>query len=77
MKYKDKIDRVRIFGRFVGLFDTLDKESFKFYMICLNYLLNVSTFGYLIPANDYDEMHYTPYIRVNDFMRMFFENRIS
>ncbi len=77
MKYQAKIQRVRLFGRFLGLFDPLDKECFKFYMICLNYILNVSTFGYLIPANDYDEIQYVPYIRVNDFIRTFFENRIQ
>jgi hypothetical protein len=77
MKYRDKIDRVRVFGRFLGISDPVDKESFKFYMICLNYLLNVSTFGYIVPANDFDEVQYAPYIRVNDFMRTFFENRIS
>ena len=77
VKYRQKIERVKLFGRFLGLYDPLDKESFKFYMIALNYLINVSTFGYIVPANDYDEIHYVPYIRVNDFMRTFFENRIS
>jgi hypothetical protein len=77
MKYKDKIFRVRVFGRFLTLFEAYDKECFKFYLICLNYLMNVSTFGYLVPYTDQDEVHYTPYIRVNDFMRNYFENRIS
>lgn len=76
MKYKTKIFRVKMFGRFLTLFDPLDKESFKFYLVCLNYLLNISTFGYIIPNTDQDEMHYAPYIRVNDFMRNYFEGRI-
>lgn len=68
---------MRLIGRFIGLYDVLDKESFKFYLICLNYFLNVSTFGYLIPASDSEEVHYTPYIRVTDFMRNFFEGIMS
>ena len=77
MKFKPKIFRVQMFGRFLTLFDPLDKESFKFYLVCLNYLLNVSSFGYIVPNTDQDEQHYAPYIRVNDFMRNYFENRIS
>jgi hypothetical protein len=52
MRFKDKIVRVRVFGRFVGLFDELDKESFKLYLMCLNYLWNVSSFGYVVPFTD-------------------------
>ena len=76
MKYKTKIFRVNMFGRFLTLFDPLDKESFKFYLLCLNYFLNISTFGYLVPNTDADEIVYTPYIRVIDFMRNYFDGRI-
>lgn len=76
MKYRTKIFRVNLFGRFLTLFDSLDKESFKFYLVSLNYLLNISTFGYIVPNTENDEMHYTPYIRVNDFMRNYFEGNI-
>jgi hypothetical protein len=52
MRFKDKIIRARLFGRLLGVIDPLDKESFKFYLMCLNYLLNVSTFGYIVPMTD-------------------------
>jgi len=77
MKFKDKIFRVKLYGRFLTLFEPLDKESFKFYLTCLNYILNVSTFGYLVPNTEQDEIHYAPYIRINDFMRNYFENKIA
>lgn len=71
------IVRVKLFGRFLGFYNPLDKESFKIYLLCINYILNVSTFGYLIPSTDNDEIHYIPYIRLNDFMRNYFENRVT
>lgn len=77
MRFQNKIQRVKLFGRFLGLFDTFDRESFKFFLICLNYIQNVSSFGYLIPVTDQDEVHYAPYIRVSDFMRTYFETRIT
>lgn len=52
MRFKDKIIRIRVFGRLLGIIDPLEKESFKFYLICLNYLINVSTYGYIVPATD-------------------------
>jgi len=77
MRFKDQITRVKLFGRFLGLFDDLDKESFKLYLACVSYMQNVSSFGYLVPFTDSDEIHYTPYIRFIDFMRVFLENRIT
>lgn len=76
MKFNGKINRVMLFGRFLGLYDALDKESFKFYMTCLNYVTNVSSFGYIVPTGDQDEITWAPYIRINDFVRHFFELRI-
>lgn len=55
MKYRDKVQRIKLYGRFLTLFDPLDKESFKFYLVCLNYMLNVSTYGYLVPLTDQDD----------------------
>ena len=77
MKFKEKIFRVRLFGKFIGIYEAMDKESFKVYLICLNHVFNVCSFGYLIPTTDNDEIHYAPYIRINDFMRQFLENRVS
>ncbi len=77
LRYSSKIDRVKLFGRFLGIIDGLEKDSFRFHLIATNYILNVSSFGYIVPANDNDEIHYAPYIRVMDFMRAFFEQRIS
>jgi hypothetical protein len=52
MKFNEKIPRVKLFGRFLGLYDALDKESFKFYMTCVNHVVNVSSFGYIVPPGD-------------------------
>jgi hypothetical protein len=66
-----------LYGRFIGLYDSLDKESFKFYITCLNYLVNISSFGYPVPTGEMEELHYQPLIRVTDFMRQYFEGNIT
>lgn len=73
MRFKENIPRIKLFGRFMQIYDPLDKENFKFYLLCLNYTLNISTYGYLVPTNETEEVHYSPLIRVNDFIRIYFE----
>jgi len=66
--------------------EPIEKESFKFFLISLNYILNIkysfhsssfSTIGHLIPYTEQDVVHYAPYARVNALLYAYFEQSIS
>ena len=61
VKYKS-ISRVRVFARFLGLYDAFDNDDLIFYMECFEFLQN-SPSGVFLPVQDFIEVIYVPYIR--------------
>ncbi|CAG9309926.1 unnamed protein product [Blepharisma stoltei] len=73
MKYKS-IKRVRVFARFIGLYEPYDSEDLKFYLECLNFLNN-SLSGKMVSNNESAESIKVPFVRCVECIKHF-EKRI-
>ena len=60
VKYQS-ISRVRVFGRFLGIYDSLDSHDLNFYLECLNFLNNSPSGQSATP--EISESLWIPYIR--------------
>lgn len=69
MKYKT-IQRIRLFGRFIGLYDQLDSEDLNFYLECFSFLNN-SLSGKTVINLESNENHVIPYIRCIECIKHF------
>lgn len=66
MKYKF-IQRVKLFGRFIGVYDKLSHEDFQAYLDFLNLTYDPNSKQNL--NLDHSDRHFLPYPRALDFMR--------
>ena len=69
VKYKSII-RVRVFGRFLGLYDEFDSDDLHFYMECLTFLQNSPSGVFNNPA-DSIECILVPYVRCVECIKYF------
>lgn len=69
MKYKI-IKRVKVFARFIGLYDAYDDEDLNFYLECLNFI-NYSLSGKAVPNAEFSESIKVPYIRCIECIKHF------
>ena len=74
VKYKSII-RVRVFGRFLGLYNAFDNEDLTFYMECFEYLQN-SPSGSYQSLQETTEAIYIPYVRCVECIK-FYEKHLS
>ena len=68
IKYKS-ITRIRVFARFLGLYDSFDHEDLIFYIDCLNYL-QTSPSGTSIPQESLESLQ-IPYIRCVECIKFY------
>ena len=67
MKY-NQIPRVRIFSRFLGLYDEFDQEDLDFYIDCCNFFKQ-SSIGFNLPNTEITENILVPYIKCVEFIK--------
>ncbi|CAG9316946.1 unnamed protein product [Blepharisma stoltei] len=69
MKYRT-ITRVRVFGRFLGLYDSFDGGDLEFFLEALS-SLNNSPSGKNIPNQENSEKHFVPFVRCVEIMKLY------
>ena len=74
VKYKF-ITRVRVFGRFLGLYDEFDSNDLQFYIDCLIFLQNSPSGVFNVPSDSLDSVM-VPYVRCVECIK-YFENFLS
>ena len=69
VKYKS-ILRVKVFGRFLGLYDEFDSDDLQFYIDCLVFLQNSPSGIFNIPSDSIESIYF-PYIRCVECIKQF------
>ena len=74
LKYKEKLTRFKLFGRFLQLYDELNEEDIKMYIEVMQVMFKV-VLNFQI--QELDEIIYVPIARCLDYLRMTFGSHMT